>query len=353
MTGLSSVATMAQTKRKRRSKHRGNAAGIVEARGRTGRRPTAPAEQKKADRARPRASARMNKPPTWNSAFLKAALMAGAAVRLHADRPVRRRHDDRAVARSSALFALLLYMPLAYFDRQLRLPARPEAQARKQRGLMDVRCLTVGLVQENTWIVRRDGSDTRRCWSIPATRPSASRPRSTTSASRPSRRSCSRTRTSTTSAPSRRWRRRPARRSTARSSRSPVLADIMAYVPWPGLRPVRVLRRRRDARGRRAARARRPRDRRALHARPLPGPRDLLDPRRAARCSPATCCSRARSAAPTCPAATTRTLLQLDRRRCSTRCPTRPRVLPGPHGRRRRSARERADQPVPARARRA
>ena len=33
---------MAQTKRKRRTKHRGNAAGMVEARGRTGRKPDAP-----------------------------------------------------------------------------------------------------------------------------------------------------------------------------------------------------------------------------------------------------------------------------------------------------------------------
>ena len=30
---------MAQTKRKRRTKHRGNAAGSIEARGRTGRKP--------------------------------------------------------------------------------------------------------------------------------------------------------------------------------------------------------------------------------------------------------------------------------------------------------------------------
>ena len=32
---------MAQTKRKRRTKHRGNAAGTIETRGRTGRPPTA------------------------------------------------------------------------------------------------------------------------------------------------------------------------------------------------------------------------------------------------------------------------------------------------------------------------
>ena len=47
---------MAQTKRKRRSKHRGNAAGTVEARGRTSRPANlSPAEQKKADRAVARA----------------------------------------------------------------------------------------------------------------------------------------------------------------------------------------------------------------------------------------------------------------------------------------------------------
>ena len=32
---------MAQTRRKRQTKHRGNAAGVVESRGRTGRKPTA------------------------------------------------------------------------------------------------------------------------------------------------------------------------------------------------------------------------------------------------------------------------------------------------------------------------
>ena len=46
-----------------------------------------------------------------------------------------------------------------------------------------------------------------------------------------------------------------------------VLADIMSFVPWPGLRAVRVLRRRRARLRRREARARGPRDRRPLHAR--------------------------------------------------------------------------------------
>ena len=65
---------MPPTKRKRRTKHRGNAAGSIEARGRTSRsQKLSPAEQKKADRATAR-EARMNKPPTWNGALFKAAL---------------------------------------------------------------------------------------------------------------------------------------------------------------------------------------------------------------------------------------------------------------------------------------
>ena len=57
------------------------------------------------------------------------------------------------------------------------------------------------------------------------------------------------------------------------------------FVPVARLRPVRVLRRRPHRRRRRDARARRHRHRRDLHARPQPGPRDLRDRGRAARCS--------------------------------------------------------------------
>ena len=102
---------MAQTKRKRRSKHRGNAAGTVEARGRTGRRPT-PEEQKKADRAAAR-DRRLMKPPTYKSAFGKAALMASL---LFVFTQVGLFGKDVPIAQSITLsvFALLLYTPLAY-----------------------------------------------------------------------------------------------------------------------------------------------------------------------------------------------------------------------------------------------
>jgi hypothetical protein len=104
---------MAQTKRKRRSKHRGNAAGTVEARGRTSRRQSlSPAEQKKADRAATR-EARMNKPPTWNGAFLKAALMAAL---LFVFTQIGLFGGDTSISQSLflSLFALILYTPLAF-----------------------------------------------------------------------------------------------------------------------------------------------------------------------------------------------------------------------------------------------
>ena len=104
---------MAQTKRKRRSKHRGNAAGSVEARGRTSRRANlSPAEQKKADRTAAR-QARMSKPPTWNGAFFKAALMAAL---LFVFTQIGLFGGDTTISQSLflALFALILYTPLAF-----------------------------------------------------------------------------------------------------------------------------------------------------------------------------------------------------------------------------------------------
>jgi hypothetical protein len=71
---------MAQTKRKRQTKHRGNAAGVVESRGRTGRKPTAAEKSGKAgDAARAKKEQALDKrdrPPTWRGAFVK-AMVAG------------------------------------------------------------------------------------------------------------------------------------------------------------------------------------------------------------------------------------------------------------------------------------
>lgn len=62
---------MAQTKRKR--KHRGTKAGTIEARGRTGRRPTASEIKQTAAQRR---QERMDKPPTWRGAANRAAIAA-------------------------------------------------------------------------------------------------------------------------------------------------------------------------------------------------------------------------------------------------------------------------------------
>jgi hypothetical protein len=100
---------MAQTKRKRRTKHRGNAAGIVEARGRTSRAvKLSPAEEKKQARQQ-----RMLKPPTWQSAATKAAIMS---VLLFVLTQVGLLGKNMPLATSLffAAAAMLIYTPLAY-----------------------------------------------------------------------------------------------------------------------------------------------------------------------------------------------------------------------------------------------
>ena len=70
---------MAQTKRKRQTKHRGNAAGVIETRGRTGRKPTAAEKSGKgigATGKKEPALARQDRPPTWLGAFYRAMIAA-------------------------------------------------------------------------------------------------------------------------------------------------------------------------------------------------------------------------------------------------------------------------------------
>jgi hypothetical protein len=75
---------VAQTRRKRQTKHRGNAAGVVESRGRTGRKPTA--AEKSGDRAalareKEGKLDRRDRPPTWGSALIK-GMFAGVFLLL-------------------------------------------------------------------------------------------------------------------------------------------------------------------------------------------------------------------------------------------------------------------------------
>src|SRR5437588_13054997 len=101
---------MAQTKRKRRSKHRGTAAGTIQARGRTGRPPTAD-ERKKLTRAQAR-ERRLNTPPTWRSSLTRASF---AAVIMFAFLLLTTRNHNVIAAASFAIVALALYVPAGYY----------------------------------------------------------------------------------------------------------------------------------------------------------------------------------------------------------------------------------------------
>lgn len=106
---------MAQTRRKRRTKHRGNAAGVVESRGRTGRKPTAAEKSGKAAeaaKAKQQRLDRTNRPPTWRGAFIR-ALVAATALVLLAGLLLK-----ASAGQSVAYFfvGLIAYTPISYYS---------------------------------------------------------------------------------------------------------------------------------------------------------------------------------------------------------------------------------------------
>jgi hypothetical protein len=124
---------MAQTKRKKRTtKHRGNAAGAIESRGRPGRKLTEE-EQKASGKGKVSArDKRMQKPPSWNGAALKALAMA---VLLFVLTQVGILGNDASIQQGIFLsaLALIIYTPLAYvtdkwvYARMLRQKAAKKA----------------------------------------------------------------------------------------------------------------------------------------------------------------------------------------------------------------------------------
>jgi hypothetical protein len=104
---------MAQTKRKRRTKHRGNAAGSIEARGRTGRPPTAE-EKKKAERNRVR-DERLMKQPTWKQSTRRAGF-AAALMFVFLLLTDHTKHGSPIVtAVVFAVIAMVIYVPAGYY----------------------------------------------------------------------------------------------------------------------------------------------------------------------------------------------------------------------------------------------
>jgi hypothetical protein len=117
---------MAQTKRKRTRKHRGNAAGIVErpahntrggstaGAGGKNKRPLTKEETRVA--ARERRLERLNKAPTWKSAAQRAAIAAG----LFAVLVTIFFKENPLTSLALAAFMLVVYIPLSYLtDRAL------------------------------------------------------------------------------------------------------------------------------------------------------------------------------------------------------------------------------------------
>ena len=103
---------MAQTRKRRSTKHRGNAAGGIESRGRTGRKPT---DKERAgsvrEQTRARRLDRMDRPPTVRGSINRAAIAAlfffVAVLVFFKEKPL-----------TAALLALVLvfvYIPMTYY----------------------------------------------------------------------------------------------------------------------------------------------------------------------------------------------------------------------------------------------
>jgi len=126
---------MAQTKSKRRRKHRGTAAGTIERAGRTGK----PATRQDAKAvARQRRAERLDRPPEWKSTINRAAIAAlvfAVLVVVLFGRPV-----TAGVLLGAIMFAI--YVPLGYmtdsaiyrFRQKRKQAAAIDAQARKRGG---------------------------------------------------------------------------------------------------------------------------------------------------------------------------------------------------------------------------
>src|SRR3954453_166341 len=119
---------MAQTKKKRRRKHRGTQAGTIERAGRPGRpsgsRPAAKGDARA--QARERRQAKFDKEPTWRGSLNRAAF---ASVILAIFVSVTTKHIAQGVV--LGFVAMLLYVPMSYYtDRALW----RRRQRQKQQG---------------------------------------------------------------------------------------------------------------------------------------------------------------------------------------------------------------------------
>jgi hypothetical protein len=124
---------MAQTKRKRQTKHRGNAAGVIESRGRTGRKPTAgekSGDPVKLAREREAKLDKRDQPPTWRNAFIKAMIAAIALVVVF----VGLLHQSSSGALALFPFVLIFYTVVSYYSDRFVFDRRQKKKAREAGG---------------------------------------------------------------------------------------------------------------------------------------------------------------------------------------------------------------------------
>jgi hypothetical protein len=122
---------MAQTKRKRRTKHRGNAAGVVENRGRTSRPPSPEArKQQRKDQARSQRNARFDRPPSWKAAANRAAITTLLFIVVIV--AILRQPLPQAIALGA--FMLLLYIPFGYYTDSFFYKRRRQTLEKKRQG---------------------------------------------------------------------------------------------------------------------------------------------------------------------------------------------------------------------------
>ena len=121
---------MAQTKKKRRKKHKGTQGGRIDSKRRTRPRTRAEAQsQARAKRSPAKGSQKADNPPTWKSAInrgLFAAVVFGILLLAVFKRPV-------GASLGLAGFMLLFYVPAGYYMEMYMWRKRERARIREQQ----------------------------------------------------------------------------------------------------------------------------------------------------------------------------------------------------------------------------
>ena len=99
---------MAQTRKKRSTKHRGNAAGVVENRGRTGRKLS---DDERKPGSKGSREDRFNRPPSWRGAANRSLI----AVVIFVAVLILFFKQNASAAIALGGFLLLLYIPMSYY----------------------------------------------------------------------------------------------------------------------------------------------------------------------------------------------------------------------------------------------